>query len=81
MTIFYSAQAHVGAEGELRVAQQTLNTHATSTTGACATCGDIGPCAAWQRAASAFAKHVQAVLPRRVPGLTRPDRTGARRIA
>ncbi|GAA1809597.1 hypothetical protein GCM10009835_31010 [Planosporangium flavigriseum] len=59
-------------------AQATLEQHAVSSAnGLCRTCGVPGPCAAYERAAKAFALALR--LPRRVPGVTQPHLIGARR--
>lgn len=60
-------------------AQATLELHAVSSAdGMCLACRVLGPCAEYEAAATAFRSSMR--LPRRVPGLTRPELVGARRI-
>lgn len=64
---------------QLDDAQQALNRHATSSaTGRCLACNVPGPCIAQSTAVVTFMRHQR--LPRRVPGLTRPELIGAQRI-
>lgn len=60
-------------------AQVVLEQHAMSSAdGRCRSCHVPGPCAEYQAAASVFRRSMR--LPRRVPGLTRPELIGARRV-
>ena len=60
-------------------AQATLEKHAISSAdGTCLMCGVPGPCTEYEAAATAFRWSMR--LPQRVPGLTRPELVGARRI-
>jgi hypothetical protein len=69
-----------GAEHQLAEAQAVLNLHSTSSaTGLCQVCGVPGPCFRRESAISIFSRYLR--LPRRVPGLSKPDLIGARRVA
>jgi hypothetical protein len=60
-------------------AQWTLDQHATvSATGLCRICMVPGPCERWESAAAVFTRSGR--LPRRTPGLSRPELIGARQI-
>ena len=60
-------------------AQTILERHAVSSAdGMCLSCRVPGPCVEHEAAAPAFRLSMR--LPRRVPGLTRPELVGARRI-
>ncbi|WP_412102732.1 hypothetical protein [Plantactinospora sp. KLBMP9567] len=60
-------------------AQTTLERHAVSSAdGLCLTCGVPGPCVEHEQAAKVFMFALR--LPRRVPGATRPELIGARRV-
>lgn len=68
------SQADVYAE-----AQRMLDEHVVSiVTGRCATCGVPGPCCRRLTAAAVF--FAMGWLPHRIPGQTRPEMVGARRI-
>lgn len=70
---------YAGWREQLAIAQNVLDRHVTSSaTGRCLECGVPGPCLRRETAAAVFTRHEQ--LPRRIPGLTRPDLVGARRI-
>lgn len=60
-------------------AQTVLDLHTVSSAdGKCLACGMAGPCAEQERAARVFALALR--LPRRVPGASRPELVGARRV-
>ncbi len=60
-------------------AQAVLDRHAVSSAdGLCIACKVLGPCAAHDAAAKVFT--TSARLPYRLPGATRPELVGARRI-
>jgi len=60
-------------------AQQALERHAVSSAdGLCITCRVPGPCVQNDMAAQVFLASLR--LPRRVPGLTRPELIGAQRV-
>ena len=66
-----------GGDEQLAIAQAVLDRHATSSaTGFCLACGVPGPCLRNETAATVFM--VRRGLPRRVPGLSRPELIGAR---
>jgi hypothetical protein len=68
-----------GEADQLAIAQDVLNRHAmSSATGLCLVCGVPGPCWRRETAVVVFSRFVR--LPRRVPGLTRPELIGARRV-
>ena len=68
------------AERQLAEAQAVLNLHATSSaTGLCRVCGIPGPCFRCDTAMSVFSRYHR--LPRRIPGLSKPELIGARRVA
>jgi hypothetical protein len=72
------ATTYHGGE-QLDRAQAALERHAVSSgDGLCVTCGVSGPCAEHEAAAKVFLRSKR--LPRRVPGATRPELMGARRI-
>jgi hypothetical protein len=63
----------------LAEAQEVLDRHATSSaTGLCVLCGHSGPCPRRETAAVIFSRYHR--LPRRLPGASRPELNGARRI-
>lgn len=65
--------------GGLDRAQVNLELHAVSSAdGLCVACGIPGPCRTHEQAAAVFALSYR--LPRRVPGATRPELVGARRL-
>lgn len=65
---------------QLAAAQEALDRHATSSaTGRCVTCGLVGPCPRRETALALFSRFMR--MPRRRPGLARPELIGARRIA
>jgi hypothetical protein len=73
MTIYH------GEAEQLAVAQEVLDRHATSSAnGLCMTCKKPGPCAVRETAAAMFSRYSR--LPRRVPGASRPELVGARRV-
>lgn len=60
-------------------AQSVIERHAQSmASGACQECGGAFPCDAHQAASKVFWRALR--LPQRVPGLSRPELYGARRI-
>jgi len=64
--------------GQIDHAQATLDRHAVSSgDGLCVECKVLGPCAEHEAATKVFA--LSARLPRRRPGATRPELTGAKR--
>jgi len=67
-------------EGEqLAIAQQVLDEHITSSVdGRCLKCGVPGPCYRRETAVVVFSRFLR--LPRRIPGLTRPELVGSRRV-
>lgn len=66
--------------GQIDRAQKDLERHAVSSAdGYCLACNVPGPCADHERAATVFAFALR--LPRRVPGATRPELIGARRVS
>lgn len=68
-----------GEAQQLSVAQQVLNEHVTSSaTGRCMACGAPGPCFRRETAMAVFSR--SRWLPRRVPGLSQPERLGLRRV-
>jgi hypothetical protein len=70
---------YAGAEHELAAAQRVLDEHLTdSHTGRCRGCGAPGPCWRRETAVAVFSRYAR--LPRRVPGLSRPELVGARRL-
>ncbi len=74
-TTYYTATADV----RLAQAQRTLDTHVTSSaTGRCLACGTLGPCPKRENAVITFSRMSR--LPRRQPGMTRPELVGARRL-
>jgi hypothetical protein len=67
------------ADEQLTAAQRTLDTHITSSaTGRCLACGSFGPCYKRETAVVIFSRTLR--LPRRLPGATRPELVGARRV-
>ena len=64
----------------LTAAQRTIDDHPlTMADGTCQRCHVPGPCAALVTASKVFARYHQ--LPRRLPGASRPELVGARRVA
>ncbi|WP_246278029.1 hypothetical protein [Phytohabitans rumicis] len=64
---------------QLATAQNVLDTHVTSSaTGRCLACGVLGPCFRRETAMAVYS--VKRWLPRRIPGLSQPERIGARRV-
>ncbi|MFI6759465.1 hypothetical protein ACIBF5_10045 [Micromonospora sp. NPDC050417] len=64
---------------QIELAQQTLELHTVSSAnGHCMACGVPGPCAAQEQATKVFLFALR--LPRRIPGLTRPELIGARQM-
>lgn len=60
-------------------AQAVLDAHAVSSAdGLCVACRVPGPCGRYEGAAAVFAQSLR--LPRRIPGVTRPELIGARRV-
>jgi hypothetical protein len=75
-TTYYATSA----EQQLTRAQQTLDTHVTSSAdGRCIACRQPGPCPIRENAVVIFSRTLR--LPVRRPGATRPELAGARRIA
>lgn len=69
---------YLGGE-QIDHAQAVLDRHAVcSADGLCIACGVPGPCGAHETAARTFRWSMR--LPRRVPGATRPELIGARRV-
>jgi hypothetical protein len=69
----------LAADEQLAAAQHTLDTHITSSaTGRCLACGSFGPCYKRETAVVIFSRTLR--LPRRLPGATRPELVGARRV-
>jgi hypothetical protein len=67
------------ADQQLAEAQRTLDTHVTSSaTGRCLACGSYGPCYKRENAVVIFSRTLR--LPRRKPGVTRPELVGARPV-
>lgn len=63
----------------MRMAQTMLDRHVSSSVnGRCVECGVPGPCDWWETAAGVFFR--LRCLPRRIPGLSRPELVGARRL-
>jgi hypothetical protein len=72
MTTTYAGEAQ-----QLAIAQRALDQHVVSSvTGLCVVCRVPGPCLRRETAAVVFARFER--LPRRVPGLSRPELVGAR---
>jgi hypothetical protein len=68
------------ADEQLTDAQQTLDTHTTSSVnGRCLRCDTPGPCPKRENAVMIFSRTLR--LPRRRPGATRPELVGARRLS
>ncbi|MEV4620504.1 hypothetical protein AB0J74_17575 [Asanoa sp. NPDC049573] len=64
---------------QVEQAQAVLDRHAVSSSdGLCVECKVLGPCQAHEAATNVFARSAR--LPRRRPGLTRPEIVGARRV-
>jgi len=60
-------------------AQADLDVHAVSSAdGACLACRTVGPCPVHEAASRTFARY--GVMPRRLPGLTRPELFGAQQV-
>ncbi len=67
------------ADRQLSEAQRILDRHITSSaTGRCMECGTLGPCHKRENAVVIFSRTLR--LPRRQPGVTRPELVGARRV-
>lgn len=65
--------------GQVDIAQAELNRHAVSSAdGRCIGCGSLGSCSVRESAVRVF--RIALRLPRRVPGATRPELIGARRV-
>jgi hypothetical protein len=74
-----NATVYGGEAQQLSIAQQVLNEHVTSsTTGRCGACGAPGPCFRRETAMAVFSR--SRWLPRRIPGLSQPERLGLRRV-
>jgi hypothetical protein len=70
---------YTGEREQLAIAQQVLDEHITSSVdGRCLKCGVPGPCYRREAAVVVFSRFLR--LPRRIPGLTRPELIGARRV-
>ncbi len=70
---------YFGPEAQLAIAQEVLDRHVTSSAhGLCIVCGVPGPCCRREAAVVAFSRFLR--LPRRIPGSTRPELVGARRV-
>ena len=70
---------YAGEAEQLAIAQEVLAEHVTSSaTGLCLKCGVLGPCYRRETATVVFSRFLR--LPRRTPGLTRPQLVGARRV-
>ncbi|GAA1799293.1 hypothetical protein HC028_16240 [Planosporangium flavigriseum] len=68
-----------GERDQLAIAQEVLDRHATSSAdGLCIECGVPGPCYRRETAVVIFSRYLR--LPRRIPGATRPELVGARRV-
>jgi hypothetical protein len=68
-----------GGNEQLANAQNVLDRHETSSVdGICIQCGVSGPCPVRESAMALFSRSLR--LPRRVPGATRPELVGARRL-
>jgi hypothetical protein len=68
-----------GAERKLVEAQLILDEHVTSSaTGRCLACGSLGPCWRRENAVVVFSRTLR--LPTRLPGASRPELVGARRV-
>jgi len=68
-----------GGEDQLAIAQSVLDRHPTSSMdGTCVQCGTTGPYPVREIAMVVFSRSSR--LPRRVPGVTRPELVGARRL-
>jgi hypothetical protein len=67
------------ADEQLGEAQRVLDTHITSSAnGRCLVCGTPGPCYKRENAVVIFSRTLR--LPHRIPGATRPELVGARRV-
>ncbi|GAA4690981.1 hypothetical protein [Phytohabitans rumicis] len=70
---------YAGEVEQLAIAQQVLDEHVTSSaTGRCLKCGALGPCYRRETATVVFSRFLR--LPSRIPGLTKPELVGARRV-
>ena len=70
---------YTGECQQLAIAQRVLDEHITSSVdGRCVQCGVPGPCYRRETAVVVFTRFLR--LPRRIPGLTRPELVGARRV-
>jgi hypothetical protein len=68
-----------GERDQIAVAQDVLDRHVTSSaTGRCLECGAPGPCWRRETAVVVFSRFLR--LPRRVPGSSRPELIGSRRV-
>jgi hypothetical protein len=67
------------ADAQLGPAQAILNEHVTSSaTGRCLACDSPGPCWRRENAVVIFSRTLR--LPTRLPGASRPELVGARRV-
>lgn len=66
------------AAEQLEQAQTVIDLHVTATDGRCRACGAWGPCYRRETAVKLFSRFLR--LPRRVPGASRPELVGAKRI-
>jgi hypothetical protein len=79
MTMVSTVTVYGGEADQLAVAQEALDRHTTSSaTGLCLACGVPGPCARRETAVKVFSRYLR--LPRRIPGLSRPELIGAHRV-
>lgn len=70
---------YTGEDQQLAIAQQVLNDHvADGVSGRCRRCAAPSPC--WRRETAVVVFSRFSRLPRRVPGSTRPELVGARRL-
>lgn len=73
-TTYYAATAR----DRLADAQSVLDAHTSDPAGRCVACDAIDPCDERERAGAVFAR--SGALPRRTPGLTRPELVSPRRV-
>ena len=74
-----SVTLYASAAQQLAIAQEVLDEHVTSSaTGRCLACGVLGPCFRRETAVAVWSRSAR--LPRRVPGLSRPELVNARRV-
>lgn len=78
MSVYVSRGAVDQICAELRGAQIQLNYHAVDLAGRCVRCATSGPCRYRLDAERRFAAYHR--LPERLPGATRPQMVGARKI-